>query len=77
MAEKGGRKIAIEIETGKSDYVYNIKKDLDFGFEEIQVAALYKNTKEKIIRDLKQSGLAGEDRVKVMEIEEFLKNGDV
>jgi DNA-binding MarR family transcriptional regulator len=77
VAEKDGIRIAIEIETGKSDYVYNVKKDLEFGFEEIQVAALDKNTKEKIIRDLKESGLDGEDRVKVVEIEEFLKNGDV
>jgi hypothetical protein len=29
VAEKDGKKIAIEIETGKSDYIYNVKKDLD------------------------------------------------
>jgi hypothetical protein len=77
VAEKDRKRIAIEIETGKSDYIYNIKKDLDFGFEEIQVVALDKNTEEKIIRDLKESGLDGEERVKVVEIAGFLNTGNV
>lgn len=31
MAEKNGQRIAIEVETGKSDAIYNIRKDLVIG----------------------------------------------
>jgi hypothetical protein len=72
MAEKDGRRIAIEIETGKSDYVYNVKKNLDYGFEEIIVAALDREIKEKILSGLKESGLDSDERIKVAEIADIL-----
>ena len=40
VAEKDGKRIAIEIETGKSDSIYNIRKDLEAGFEEVLAVAL-------------------------------------
>ncbi len=40
----GRKKIAIEIETGKSDAIHNIKKCLDAGFDVVSVAT---NGKER------------------------------
>jgi hypothetical protein len=74
MAEKDGRRIAIEIETGKSDYLYNVKKNLDYGFEEIIVAALDRGIKEKILSDLNEAGLDSDERIKVTEIADILNN---
>jgi DNA-binding MarR family transcriptional regulator len=79
VAEKDGKRIAIEIETGKSDYIYNVKKDLDndTGFDEILVVALDKKTRERIDSDLQESGLGKEERVKLVDISELFKPPDV
>ena len=77
FAEKDGNKIAIEVETGKSDYIYNVKKNLDNGFNEIIVAAMDRKTKEKIDICLKEAGMDGEEKVKVVEIAEFLNSDHV
>jgi len=47
-AEKDGKRIAIEIETGKSDSLYNIRKDLEAGLDEVVVFALSSGILEKI-----------------------------
>lgn len=57
VAEKNGKKIAIEIETGKSDYVYNIRKDLEAGFDEVICACLSDKVKNDILSHLKKNGL--------------------
>jgi len=49
VAEKEGKKIAIEVETGKSDYVYNIKKDLDSGFDEVLIVVFSNSLKKDIM----------------------------
>ena len=49
VAEKEGKKIAIEVETGKSDYVYNIKKDLDYGFDEVLIVVFSNSLKKDIM----------------------------
>ena len=72
VAEKEGKRIAIEVETGKSDYIYNIKKNLDYGFDEIIVAALDKGIKEKILSELNETGLDSDERIKVTEITDIL-----
>jgi hypothetical protein len=77
MAEKDGRRIAIEIETGKSEYVYNVKKNLDYGFDEIIVAALDRGIKEKILSGLKESGLDSDKRINVTEIHDLLDSDNV
>lgn len=40
VAENDSEKIAIEIETGKSDALYNLTKDLSHAFDEIIIAKL-------------------------------------
>jgi hypothetical protein len=58
---------------------YNIKKDLDYGFDEIIVAAVDKATKERIVTESKESGLdlEKEGRVEIVEITGFLNSGHV
>ncbi len=71
VAEKDRRKIAIEIETGKSDYIYNVKKDLDYGFDEIMVAALDRRIRERIEQELKEANLEKSERVKLLDVSEL------
>ncbi len=79
VAEKDGKRLAIEIETGKSDYVYNVKKDLEDGngFDEILVVSLDKKVRDKIEEGLKDSGLDKEGKVKLLDVGELLKSADV
>ena len=71
-AEKDGTLLAIEIETGKSDTLFNIKKDLDAGFDKVVCVALDRETKAKIKRLLAQ-GFDGSDKVAVMSLEDFFR----
>jgi len=50
VAEKDGKRIAIEIETGKSDVEGNIRKCLANGFEDVWVV-FTKNRDSKIMKD--------------------------
>ncbi|MCK5225195.1 MAG: DUF87 domain-containing protein [Planctomycetes bacterium] len=58
--------VAIEIETGKSDVVKNVKQDLMFGSTRIVVVATDKGAFEKVERALLKAGLLGLDRVRVV-----------
>jgi hypothetical protein len=44
------------------------KKDLDDGFDEILVVALDRRIREKIENELKEAGLADEEKVKLQDI---------
>jgi len=48
IAEKDKKQIAIEIETGKSNAIKNIQRDLKAGFDEVIAVATNKNVEEKI-----------------------------
>lgn len=71
VAEKDGKKIGIETETGKSDAIYNIKKDLDAGFDEVICVCLTEKIKNDIISQLKEAGLDKGEEIKVFRIAEF------
>ncbi|MFQ6084419.1 MAG: hypothetical protein ACE5KE_06455 [Methanosarcinales archaeon] len=71
VADKDRKRIAIEIETGKSDTIYNIRKDLDCGFDKVISIAIKNKIKEKILLELKKSGLDNEKRIKLLAITEF------
>jgi len=62
VAEKDGKRIAIEIETGKSDSLYNIRKDVKAGFDEVLIIPTCKRTKSNIEEALRRSGMSGNDR---------------
>ena len=63
VAIKDSEKIAIEIETGKSNYMRNIQQNLGTKYSKIVVVATGKKAFEKIERDLAQIGLLGLSRI--------------
>ena len=71
MAEKAGKKIAIEIETGKSDAIYNIRKDLEEGIDRVICVFLTEKAKKYIFSQLKEAGLDKDKRIELLDIDEF------
>ena len=71
VAEKDGKRIAIEIETGKSDSIYNIRKDLDYGFDEVVCVCLTDKVKNDIISQLKDAGLDNDEKIIISDLRSF------
>jgi hypothetical protein len=67
---KQGKKVAIEIETGKSNIIYNIRKCLKAGFDEVFCVATNKNVEKKIKEELGKRKIK-DDRVKVTNVMGF------
>ena len=57
VAVKGNEKIAIEIETGKSDFVHNLRQNLTAKYTKIYVVATNKKTLDSIEGKLLAAGL--------------------
>ena len=68
---KDGKTIAIEIETGKSDFVRNVKQDLLSGFDEVLVVAVDKKALGKVERELAKEDLMIDGRVEIVHGEQF------
>jgi predicted RecB family endonuclease len=51
VLEKNGERVAVEIETGKSDWRKNVQKNLEHGFQSIIIIT----TNDKTYRKLKES----------------------
>ena len=66
LAVKDGESVAVEIETGKSDIVKNVKQDLLSGFDKVLVVATDEKALEKVEQKLAQEGLLGIGRVEVV-----------
>lgn len=73
VAEKDGKKIAVEIETGKSDSVYNIKKDLEAGFDEMVIIALSEDTEKRLKEQLMASNTTKIEKVKIICLKNLLR----
>lgn len=73
VAMKDKEMVAIEIETGKSDAIYNIQKDLKIGFGTIYCFVLDEKVKQKIEGMLSNLELDN-TFVKIMEINKLLDN---
>ncbi|MBM4103132.1 MAG: DUF87 domain-containing protein [Planctomycetes bacterium] len=65
VARKNNEKIAIEIETGKSDFLRNIRQDLAAKYDKIIVIATDKSALEKIQKNMGQEGLIIPHRIQV------------
>jgi hypothetical protein len=65
VAMKEGKGLAIEIETGKSDAIYNIRKCLDAGFDRVLCVVTNEKAGGKIERQLGTLGV-GRERVSVI-----------
>jgi predicted RecB family endonuclease len=66
VAKNESEKIAIEIETGKSDFVRNVKQDLLAGYDKVLVVATDKSAFEKIEKRLAQAKLLIGGRVDIV-----------
>ena len=66
VARKGAENIAIEVETGKSDFVRNVKQDLLSGFDKIIVVATDKKALGKVEREFAKAGLMGIERIEIV-----------
>lgn len=64
---KNDKKIAVEIETGKSDFLKNIRQGLEAGFDEIICVATTRFVEDKIRRELKMKEIL-DKRVKVTSV---------
>jgi len=57
VAAKAGESVAIEVETGKSDPVWNVKQDLLSGINRVVVVATDKEARQKVEHELAAAGL--------------------
>ena len=71
-AKRGGESVAIEIETGKSDVIWNVKQDLLAGFKRVLVVATDEAALGKVERQLATAGLLIPRRVDLV-----LRDGDM
>jgi hypothetical protein len=67
VAQKADERIAIEIETGRSDILANITKCLEAGFEKVKVTAVYAGVKKKI----QEAWNRDDRRVEIMTVDEL------
>ena len=72
VAMKDGKKLAIEVETGKSDAVYNIKKDLEAVFDKVICVGTDWEVKKKILEEFRRIDKRNSEKVAFYEKSEFL-----
>lgn len=66
VARKGAKQIAIEIETGKSDIVWNVKQDLLSGYDKVLVIATDGEAMKIVEEKLARYGLIIPKRVEIL-----------
>jgi len=66
LAQRASESVAIEVETGKSDAVWNVKQDLSEGFGRVIVVATDEAGLRKTERELARAGLILPGRVKLV-----------
>jgi hypothetical protein len=65
VARKDNLKIAVEVETGKSDFMRNLRQDMTAKYDKIIVVATDKNALEKIEKSLAKEGLIIPNRIQI------------
>ncbi len=65
LALKDGKSIAIEVETGKSDVVRNVKQDMLSGFDKVLIIATDAKALRKVEQELAHAGLIIPNKVDV------------
>jgi len=66
IATKGAKRVAIEVETGKSDVVANVTRCLASGFEQVIVVATDEQARTTVERHLAEAGLLISERVELV-----------
>ena len=69
---KGGQRIAVEVETGKSDAIRNMRKDLEAGFDHVISVALTAGVKKEIERQLESAQLSHDQSAKILTLTELV-----
>ena len=75
VAKNESEKIAIEIETGKSNFLRNTRQDLAAKYDKILIVATDKSAFGKIERGLAQAGLLIAGRVEIILRDGFKLSG--
>ena len=70
VAERDGKRIAFEIETGKSDAVGNVEKCLAAGIDKVVVVAMSRDMKESL-----RHAVSGSPRIEVLAPAELISTG--
>ena len=73
LAKKAGERIAVEIETGKSDVVSNVKQDLLSRFSSVLVVATDEGALDRVERQLARAGLIVPKRINVVLRDQFVR----
>ena len=72
LAERPGERLSIEIETGKSDALDNIKRNLEEdGFDNVYSLGTNQAVVTKIGEQIKKSDVGNSDRVRICSVREF------
>jgi hypothetical protein len=66
LAKKDAEQVAVEIETGKSDAVSNVKNDLLSGFSKVLVVVTDENAFRKVEGQLAKAGLLLKNRIRLV-----------
>ncbi len=66
LAVKDGKSTAIEIETGKSDIVRNVKQNLLSGFDRLLIVATDEKAMGKVEREIAKAGLMGIEKIEII-----------
>ena len=66
LARRASDSVAVEIETGKSDVVWNVRQDLRAGFDRVLVVATDESALKKVEGQLAREGMSIPTRVNVV-----------
>jgi hypothetical protein len=75
VAEREGERIAIEVSTAQSDEAWNVRKDLEAGFEKILIVCVNQDAAERVKKQLEQANLAC-DSVHIALAKDFDQGGE-
>ena len=70
IIEKGDKMFAVEIETGKSNFVGNIERALRARFDEVICVAVNRFVEDRILKGLREKNI-GDERVRVVNVKGF------
>ena len=76
-ARREGRRTAIEVETGKSDPIHNVRKDMEAAYDRILVVCLAPGLRERVREQMQALRLDGKDRVALLELKDALSPGNL
>jgi len=68
IVSKGDFRAAVEIETGKSDPMANVKKNLKAGFQMVIIMPTSQAVHDSILRSLQAESLAGDPRIRIASV---------